>query len=94
LRLQVYSSERGYFSVLFEDVSKQREERERRENEQKRAVEEVSTHLYASRHILRNMSFNESAKTIFDSCKSLIGAKNGHVSLISKRVEAPLTPAS
>jgi PAS domain S-box-containing protein len=95
LRLQVYTSERGYCSVLAEDITRQREEREKREVEQKRAMEEVSALLYSSRNIQRNSSFKESAKAIYESCKVLLGAKTGHVSILTSdnRVEMSLNEA-
>ena len=45
---------------------------------------EVSALLTASRAVLTNKEFQDSARAIFDTCKELIGATAGYVALLSK----------
>ncbi len=45
---------------------------------------ETSALLAASRAVLQNKEFQDSARAIFDSCKALIGATAGYVALLSK----------
>lgn len=45
---------------------------------------EVSTLLDASRAVLQNSEFKDAARSIFDSCKELVGAKAGYVALLSE----------
>jgi PAS domain S-box-containing protein len=53
------------------EVSKQREA-------------EVSALLEGSRAVLRHREFEDAARSIFDSCKNLIGASAGYVALLTK----------
>jgi hypothetical protein len=53
------------------------------EKSQQRAIE-VSSLLDGSRAVLQHREFKDSAKSIFDSCKNLIGAKAGYVALLSR----------
>ena len=45
---------------------------------------EISALLTASRAVLQNKEFQDSARAIFDSAKELIGATAGYVALLSK----------
>jgi PAS domain S-box-containing protein len=45
---------------------------------------EVSALLQATRAVLTRHKFEETAQSIFDSCKDLVGAKAGYVALLSK----------
>ncbi|MGO8806744.1 MAG: PAS domain S-box protein, partial [Candidatus Bathyarchaeia archaeon] len=45
---------------------------------------EISALLTASRAVLQNKEFPDSARAIFDTCKELIGATAGYVALLSK----------
>jgi PAS domain S-box-containing protein len=45
---------------------------------------EVSALLDASRAILHHREFKDAARSIFDSCKELVGAKAGYVALLSE----------
>lgn len=47
-------------------------------------AKEVSALLEGARAVLQHREFRESAKFIFDSCKSLIGARAGYVALLSR----------
>ena len=44
---------------------------------------EVFALLKASRAVLKNREFQDSARAIFDACKELIGASAGYVALLS-----------
>ena len=44
---------------------------------------EISALLKASRAVLQNKEFQDSARAIFDACKGLIGATAGYVALLS-----------
>jgi hypothetical protein len=50
----------------------------------RRRQEEISALLEASSTVLRYREFPDAAKTIFISCKSLIGVAAGYVALLSK----------
>lgn len=45
---------------------------------------EVAALLDASRAVLRYRNFPEAARTIFDACKNITGARSGYVALLSK----------
>lgn len=53
------------------------------EKSQQRA-KEVASLLDGSRAVMQHREFRDSAKSIFDSCKNLIGAKAGYVALLSR----------
>jgi PAS domain S-box-containing protein len=53
------------------------------EKSQQRA-KEVASLLDGSRAVMQHREFGDSAKSIFDSCKNLIGAKAGYVALLSR----------
>jgi PAS domain S-box-containing protein len=48
---------------------------------------EVSALLDASRAVLQHREFKDAARSIFDSCKELVGAKAGYVALLSEDAE-------
>jgi two-component system CheB/CheR fusion protein len=48
-----------------------------------RSESEISALLRASRAVLQNKEFKDSARAIFDACKELIGATAGYVALLS-----------
>ena len=52
--------------------------------ESKRHESEISALLKASKAVLQHREFQISARSIFDSCKELIGASAGYVALLSK----------
>ena len=52
-------------------------------NESRRREAEISALLKASRAVLQNREFPESARAIFDACKELTGAIAGYVALLS-----------
>ena len=51
--------------------------------ESKRRESEISALLTASRTVLQNKEFPDSARAIFDACKELLGATAGYVALLS-----------
>jgi PAS domain S-box-containing protein len=51
--------------------------------ESQRRESEISALLKASRTVLQNKEFPESARAIFDACKELLGATAGYVALLS-----------
>jgi PAS domain S-box-containing protein len=53
------------------------------EKSQQRA-KEVASLLDGSKAVMQHREFSDSAKSIFDSCKNLIGAKAGYVALLSR----------
>jgi PAS domain S-box-containing protein len=59
-----------------QDLSKSLEESRRRESE-------ISALLKASRAVLQNREFPDSARAIFDACKEILGATAGYVALLS-----------
>ncbi len=86
LSISVYSPSKGYFAAIFEDIT------ERKKIEQDISVSlkktqqsesEISALLKASRAVLKNREFKDSARAIFDACKELIGATAGYVALLS-----------
>ncbi|MGD0645838.1 MAG: PAS domain S-box protein [Candidatus Bathyarchaeia archaeon] len=52
--------------------------------ELQRRESEISALLKASKAVLQNKDFQDSARAIFDACKELIGATAGYVALLSK----------
>ena len=64
---------------------KQTEETSKKALEElKRRQTEISALLKGSRAILEYRQFHDSARSIFDACKVLIGAKAGYVALLSE----------
>jgi len=73
--------------VTYKDVS----ERKRSESILDKALEEahlrqkeISTLLKASQAIPVSKTFNEAARSIFEACKNVIGARSGYVALLSE----------
>ena len=84
--ISAYCPEKGYFAAVFEDIT----ERKRMEQkvsdsleESKRRESEISALLKASKAVLQNKEFLDSARAIFDGAKELIGATAGYVALLS-----------
>ena len=87
LSISVYCPAKGYFAAVFEDIT----ERKKMEQELSNSLEEsqlreaeISALLKASKAVLQNKEFQDSARAIFDTCKELIGATAGYVALLSK----------
>jgi PAS domain S-box-containing protein len=87
LNVSVYCPAKGYFATVFENIA----ERKKMEQELSNSLEEsyqrgseISALLTASRAVLQNKDFQDSARAIFDSAKELIGATAGYVALLSK----------
>jgi PAS domain S-box-containing protein len=53
-------------------------------NESRQYQAEITALLEASRAVMEQRNFRETARLIFDSCKNLIGATAGYVALLSK----------
>src|SRR3972149_11273234 len=77
----------GYVNIYGEDIT----DRKRMEQELRATLEasqrrqdEVSALLGASKAVLQHQEFRNSAGSIFDSCKELLGATAGYVALLSK----------
>jgi len=51
--------------------------------ESRQSESEISALLKASRTVLKNKEFPDSARAIFDACKELLGATAGYVALLS-----------
>src|SRR4030067_3765902 len=47
-------------------------------------VAEIEALLKASHAVLKHREFNDTARSVFDACKELIGATAGYVALLSK----------
>jgi len=76
---------------LYERVQQELAERKRAEEALHNALEEsrqrqaeISALLEGSRAVLEYREFEEAARSIFDSCKSLIGATGGYVALLTE----------
>ncbi|MHC4243594.1 MAG: PAS domain S-box protein, partial [Planctomycetota bacterium] len=53
-------------------------------NKSQQNQKQISALLDASRAVLNQYDFNQTARSIFDACKDLIGATSGYVALLSK----------
>ena len=87
LSISVYSPAKGYFAAVFEDITERKKMEQELTNsleESYRRGSEISALLTASRAVLQNKEFQDSARAIFDTCKELIGATAGYVALLSK----------
>jgi len=71
---------------LIESIERRRAEEALRSalEESKRRQEEISALLESCRAVLEYHEFKDTARFIFDSCKSLIGATAGYIALLSK----------
>jgi PAS domain S-box-containing protein len=84
--VRVFPRKEG-ISVYFRATTerKQAEEAARRLVEESRQrEEEAAALLESSRAVLEYQEFSDAAKAIFESCKKLIGATSGYVSLLSR----------
>jgi len=87
LNVSVYSPAKGYFAAVLEDITKRKKMEQELTNyleESYRRGSEISALLTASRAVLQNKEFPDSARAIFDAAKELIGATAGYVALLSK----------
>src|SRR3990170_1540659 len=87
LSISVYSPRKGYSAAVFEDIT----ERKKVERELVDTLEashrrqaEVSALLEASKAVLVHREFSKAARSIFGSCKDLLGASAGYVALLSR----------
>ena len=81
-----FSPEKGYFVATFEDITERKKMEQEVANslkESKQSEAEISALLKASKAVLQNKEFSDSARAIFDACKELIGATAGYVALLS-----------
>lgn len=81
------------FVYIYRDITElKRAEEELRKalSESKERYSEISALLEGTRTILESHDFNTAARSLFDSCKNLIGATSGYISLLNKdgRIEA------
>jgi PAS domain S-box-containing protein len=84
-RMTVFPLQEG-ITVLGTDITERKKIDEQASNflEESQAREsEISALLKASRTVLQNKEFPDSARAIFDSCKELLGATAGYVALLS-----------
>ena len=87
LNISVYSPAKGYFGAVLEDITERKKMEQARAialAESKRRGSEISALLNASRAVLENKEFQDSARAIFDGAKELIGATAGYVALLTK----------
>jgi len=72
--------------LVFRDITERKKMEQDVSNsleESKQSESEISALLKASRAVLQNKVFPDSARAIFDACKELIGATAGYVALLS-----------
>ena len=72
------------YDLLFRNLRKSEEALRLSFEETKQRQAEVSALLEAARAVLEYHEFKDSARSIFDSCKKLIGAIAGYIALLSK----------
>ena len=87
LSISVYCPAKGYFAAVFEDITERKKMQQEVSNslgESLRHETEISALLKASRAVLQNKEFQDSARAIFDEARELIGATAGYVALLSK----------
>ena len=87
LKVSVYSPAKGYFAAVLEDITERKKIEQKLSNSLEESYlrgSEISALLTASRAVLQNKDFQDSARAIFDSAKELIGATAGYVALLSK----------
>ena len=85
--VSVYCPQKGYFAAVFEDITERKKMEQKLSSSLEEAQQrksEISSLLKASRAVLQNKSFPDSARAIFDTCKDLIGATAGYVALLSE----------
>ena len=84
--VSAYCPQKGYFAAVFEDITERKKMEQKVSNsleESKRRESEISALLTASKAVLQNKEFPDSARAIFDAAKELIGATAGYVALLS-----------
>jgi PAS domain S-box-containing protein len=77
----------GYVNIYANDITERKKMEQQLSNsleESYRRGSEISALLTASRAVLQNKEFPDSARAIFDGAKQLIGATAGYVALLSK----------
>jgi len=82
-----YRPEIGYFAMAFDDITEHKKaERELVDTLEAshRRQAEVSALLEASKAVLVHREFSKAARSIFASCKDLLGATAGYVALLSR----------
>jgi PAS domain S-box-containing protein len=89
LRIYLYKIRDGGYAALLEDITSEVKLSVEKERQQHRTVNEITSLLTASRLILRNERFTESAQEIFNSCKILVGAQAGYLVILQSE-ERPL----
>jgi PAS domain S-box-containing protein len=72
------------YDLLFRNLRKSEEALRLSFEETKQRQAEVSALLRGARAVLEYHEFKDSARSIFDSCKKLIGATAGYIALLSK----------
>jgi hypothetical protein len=78
--ISAYCPQKGYFAAVFEDITKRKKMEQQLSNsleESKRRESEISALLKASRAVLQNKEFPDSARAIFNACKELTEATAG-----------------
>jgi PAS domain S-box-containing protein len=84
--ISAYCPDKGYFAAVFEDITERKKMVQEVSNsleESQRRESEISALLKASKAVLQNKEFPDSARAIFDACKELLGATAGYVALLS-----------
>ena len=77
----------GRFFVFLRDITNRQRTQEallRALKESRQRQSEISALLEGARAVLKHHEFKEAARSIFDSCKNLIGATAGYIALLSK----------
>ena len=84
--ISAYCPQKGYFTAVFEDITDRKNGVKEISNsleESQKRESEISALLKASKAVLQNKEFSDSARAIFDGAKELIGAAAGYVALLS-----------
>lgn len=72
------------YDLLFRGLQQREESLETALVKEQQRQKEVSALLEGSRAILKSNKFPQTARSIFDACKSLIGARAGYIALLSE----------
>lgn len=75
------------FVYIYRDITELKKAEEELRNalsESKQRYSEISALLEGTRTVLESHDFNTAARSLFDSCKGLVGATAGYVSLFNK----------
>ncbi len=84
--VSMYSPKKGDVVIVFEDINERKKMEQEVSNSLKESrlhESEISALLKASRTVLQNKEFPDSARAIFDGAKELLGATAGYVALLS-----------